>query len=261
MSRRKQSTWSTPEFFDERSVDVSNIGNTIKSRGIKSGPIFDKRKLKASRKSLALWNPSKNRTERELQQLRNNVRTASDPEERRHALCRLKMAYMDEDDLTAARRDYNLERVYRDMAFDEYKFRTSRASLEEAQERNRNLSITTRICNSSNSGGFKGAARLVFEYIKQASNPSASGFYMWCKSLADKEIALLSSGQVLLDNKQEPQILDKLEIEVTFEDENGELIADGIIVEGLGSRGDGKSLYRQDILKRTFRRYKNTKIF
>lgn len=261
MSKKHKAEWSTPEFIDERTVDVSTIGKTIRSRGIKCKPYVDNRKLRPSRKSLAPWNPPKNRTELELQELRDNVWRANGLEARGIALCRLNLAYIDEDGLTAIREDHTIDREFRAMASDEYKFRAKRASLELAQEQNSELSITPRVCNSSNAGGFKGAARLVFEYIKQASNPSASGFYMWCKSLADREIASLSSGQVLLGNKQEPQILEQLEIEVTLEDENGELITDGIIVEGLGPRGDGRNIYRQDILKRTYRRYKDAKTF
>ena len=112
MSKQYKAEWSTPEFIEERIVDFSSIGKTIKSRGIKFKPFVDNRKLRPSRKSLVIWNPSRNRTKRELKLLSDDVRKAKEPAERSTALWKLRLAYMTEDGLAAIREENSIALEY-----------------------------------------------------------------------------------------------------------------------------------------------------
>lgn len=213
------------------------------------------------RRSLAVWDSRQIRRPHEFDELRAAVKNAETEHELMLAKYKLMLAKMEDDELTSARVNPDLDLSCRRLADEEFAFRVNRAALEDAQERNRDLSIRKRETNTTRAGAFDAAARLVFEYIRSNKKRSPNGFYEWCRSLAEIETLTLRGCEVIIPKSTIKRRLGEVEIEVTLENTNGELLDDGIVVEGLGKFSSGSKQYSKRTLIRTYERYQKSKIF
>ncbi|PTB89858.1 hypothetical protein C9928_01910 [Pseudidiomarina aestuarii] len=213
------------------------------------------------RRALAVWDSRQIRRPYEFDELLAAVENAETEHELTLARHKLMLAKMEDDELTAARINLSLDSNFRRLADEEFEFRVNRAALEEAQERNRDLSIRKRETNTTRAGAFDAPARLVFEYIRTNKKRSPNGFYEWCRSLAECETLSLRGCEVITPKSTKTRRLDEVELEVTLEDTNGELLDDGIMVEGLGKFSSGSKQYSKRTLVRTYERYLKSKIF
>lgn len=216
---------------------------------------------KVPRKALAVWDSRLIRSPLEIERCVADFYKAETEAEREKAEWKIKLIQMEDEALLEARMDPSLTLRQRHLADDEYTFRASQAALEDAKERNQNLSIRERICNASRAGAFDAPARLVFEYIRSNKKRSPSGFYEWCRSLAEIETLTLRGCEVIIPKSTIKRRLGEVEIEVTLENTNGELLDDGIVVEGLGKFSSGSKQYSKRTLIRTYERYQKSRIF
>lgn len=236
---------------------MSELSNAISEPSIQSVAMPPK----LSREALAVWDSRLIRSPLEIEKCVADFYKAATEVEREKAEWKIKLIQMEDEALLEARMDPCLTLGQRHLADDEYAFRASRAALEDAKERNQNLSIRERTCNASRAGAFDAAARLVFEYIRSNKKRSPKGFYNWCRSLSHGGTVILGAYEVITSLSGKKLLLDEVELEITLEDENGEPLDSGIAVEGLGKFSSEYKFYTESSLKRTYQRYKHSKFF
>lgn len=263
MNEHSKKEHSDVELHSKQRSHLASTESQLVARDLDFYPHNGDRKEEASfqRRALAVWDSRQIRRPHEFDELLAAVTSAETEHELTLAKHKLMLAKMEDDELAAARVNPNLDLSCRSLADEEFAFRVNRAALEDAQERNRDLSIRKRETNTTRAGAFDAAARLVFEYIRTHEQRSPSGFYEWCRSLAEIETLTLRGCEVIIPKSTIKRRLGEVEIEITLENTNGELLDDGIVVEGLGKFSSGSKQYSKRTLIRTYERYQKSKIF
>lgn len=211
------------------------------------------------RRSLAVWDSRQIRTPYEFNMLLKALANARTSDERSRAELMITLARMEDDELIEVRTNTHINPVYRQFAFEEYAFRRSRASLEDARERNRSLRVLN---NETMPHGrdFGIPARLVFEFLRTRGARSPSDFYQWCRNLPVEETITLPAVDLRIGETSDVRRLPEVEFELILEGENGEPTTDGIFLWRIGKADSKPEFYKKKTIKNTYDRYSSIEI-
>lgn len=248
--------------FCEREDDV-HLPLIPRARDTEFEPYFaeenGEKRSSELRRSLAVWDSRQIRTPYEFNMLHEALSNARTENERSRAEVMITLARMEDDELNEVRANTNIKPIYRQLAFEEYAFRSNRAALEDARERNRNLRVSD---NNALPHGrdLEIPARLVLEYLRTHGKRSPSEFYQWCRRLAVEIAITLPALDVKISKESDVRNLRQVEFELILENENGEPTTDGIFLWRLGKGKSKPKFYKEKTLKNTYDRYSSSEI-
>lgn len=205
------------------------------------------------------------RTDEEMEALEKAIDESTTRDERQQACWRLELARLRDDALEDARTNRSKPSTYRELAFNEFKFRKDRAeqlesqgvSIDEVKRQHPSLLIRPREFPGDPGRSYAISTRLAFHFLRTRSSATYRNFIEWyCNRAIDGGIVIPQSTMKFLDETKE---LPRVELNFDVVDEYlgdndpskfevGQVSTNGVTINS--------QIYKGETLKRIYSRAK-----